>query len=264
MENTIHSRLYTGTVAHRRSEKIDHSFRYRISMAYIDLSELDHLVKDSFLFSTRHKALVEFRRSDYIGAPGISLDSAVRQRVRETTGKLPEGPIRMLTHLRTFGYVFNPVTFYYCFDETDSTVDTIVAEITNTPWKERHSYILTPGMNLSRNKGMYHFRIDKEFHVSPFLDMDYQYDMKFSLPGRNVHVQIENRKEGKRKFIASLFMQSQPFTIGNLLKIMVQYPLMTIKVIAGIYWQAFKLKIKGATYYPNPGSARVAVQKEAV
>ncbi len=254
MGGVIQSKLYTGLVAHARLKPFAHKFRYKIFMTYIDLDELDSLLRESPLFSRKRAALVQFKRSDYLGDPGIPLTDAVRDRVENETGKRPDGPVRMLTHLRTFGYVFNPVTFYYCFDKEDRKVETIVAEITNTPWKQRRAYILTPSMNLSKEAGKYHYRFDKDFHVSPFFDLDFAYDMQFSEPGDNLFVQIENKRDDDRHFIATLNMAPQDYTAKNLAKNLVMFPFMTFKVFWAIYWQALKLKLKGATYYPNPHS----------
>ncbi len=252
MGRITHSRLFTGTVAHKRFKPV-HGFKYNIAMAYIDLDELDSLLPRSPLWGVNRRALVEFRRSDYLGDPDAPLDTAVRDRVEQHTGKRPEGPIRMLTHLRTFGYVFNPVTFYYCYDKEDQQVEVIVAEITNTPWKQRHAYILTPEENMAGDKGWHRYLIDKTFHVSPFMDMDYQYDMRFTEPGDKLTVQIDNLRDRQRHFTAVLNMQAKPFTLGNLVKTLLGFPLMTFQVVAGIYWQALKLKLKGAKYVPHPG-----------
>jgi len=257
------SRLYTGNVTHKRFEPFIHGFQYKIFMAYLDLDEIDNLMKDSLLFSSKLKAVMEFRRSDYLGDPDVPLDSAVRDEVEQQTGVYPDGPIRMLTHLRTFGYVFNPVTFYYCYDKEGENVLHIVVQITNTPWKERHSYVLSPEKNLSKEKGWYRYLIDKEFHVSPFMDMNYHYDMNFTLPSENLNVQISNMRESKRKFIAVLNLNEEEFSKKNLINILVRFPLITFKVIVAIYWQALKLKLKGATYFPNTGKKEQKRFKEA-
>jgi DUF1365 family protein len=134
--------LYEGWVRHRRHAPHAHAFRYRIYMLYLDLDELDRVFAGRWLWSVNRRNLAQFRRSDYLGDPTIPLAEAVRARVREALGRAPTGPIRLLTHLRYFGHCFNPVSFYYCYAEDGTTLDTIVAEITNTPWKERHSYVL--------------------------------------------------------------------------------------------------------------------------
>ena len=138
----MHSCIYNGWVRHRRYEPTGHEFRYRLFMMYLDLAELPQLFDRYWCWSTRRAALARFQREDYHGDAAKPLDEAVRDSVARVTGRRPSGPIRVLTHLRYFGYIFNPVTFYYCFDESGTQVETILAEITNTPWKERHAYAL--------------------------------------------------------------------------------------------------------------------------
>ena len=138
-----HSALYEGCIRHRRFAVRRHEFRYRIAMAYIDLDELPDLLGGRLVRS--RAGLVRFRRSDYLGDPAVPLADAVRAMVAERAGSAPQGPIRLLTHLRTFGHCFNPVSFYYCFAADGERLETIVAEVTNTPWGERHAYVLARG-----------------------------------------------------------------------------------------------------------------------
>jgi DUF1365 family protein len=139
----MHSALYTGRLRHRRYEPAPHAFGYRTTLLWLDLAELDVVFRGRWLWSARRPALARFRRSDYLGGnDGQPLDAAVRERVAAETGRRPTGPIRLLTQLRMLGLAFNPVSFYYCYDAADTQVEAIVAEITNTPWKERHAYVL--------------------------------------------------------------------------------------------------------------------------
>ena len=138
----MQSCLYLGSLRHRRHAPRPHAFRYRVFMTYLDLGELDEVFRGRWLWSTRRPALAWMRRADYLGDPAVPLDEAVRERVARETGERPRGPIRLLTHLRMLGACFNPVSFYYCFDQAGERVETIVAEITNTPWNERHAYVL--------------------------------------------------------------------------------------------------------------------------
>ena len=138
----MNSRIYKGWVEHRRMAPREHRFRYRMFMLYLDLAELPQLFDRTPFWSARRPALAWFKRSDYLGPAQVPLDQAVRDLVAQRIGARPTGPIRLLTHLRYFGYSMNPVSFYYCFDPSGQTLETIVAEITNTPWKERHQYVL--------------------------------------------------------------------------------------------------------------------------
>lgn len=257
------SKLYTGQVRHKRYQPFIHDFRYKLFMVYLDLSEIDSVIRDSWIYSARHKAMVEFRRSDYFGDPMIPLETSIRDKVADETGTRPTGPIRMLSQLRIMGYVFNPVTFYYCFDQEDTQVETILMEITNTPWKERHAYILPPELNLSTAAHRYQYIIDKDFHVSPFMSLDYVYDMKFGLPDEKLFISIENQQQEKqKKFVATLQLKRNEFTKSELLAQLVRFPLVTFKVVWGIYWQALLLKLKGATFYPHPGGLKSTLKEE--
>jgi DUF1365 family protein len=221
-------------------------------MMYIDLDELPSLFKGRWLWSADRPAPAWFRRRDYLGDPDVPLEEAVRSRVAQANGVRPQGPIRLLTHLRYFGYCFNPVSFYYCFDPSDSHVETIVAEITNTPWSERHSYVLSETMNRSDSERKKRFQFAKDFHVSPFLPMDMAYDWRFVDPGRELVVHMENTEKGATVFDATMHLSRQEMNGPTLAKTLAFHPLMTWKVIAAIHWQALRLWWKRAPFYIHP------------
>jgi DUF1365 family protein len=175
----------------------------------------------------------------------------VRDRIEQRTGVRPGGPIRMLTHLRYFGIGFNPVTFYYCFDAADTRVESIVAEITNTPWNERHAYVLTESMAEVRDRVL-RYRFDKEFHVSPFMPMDMSYDWRFGTPGRSLHVNMQNFQHGEHVFDATLSLSRREIGAGALAHALVSFPCMTATVIGGIYTQALRLWLKRIPFFANP------------
>jgi hypothetical protein len=250
----MNSCIYRGAIRHRRRSPVSHEFRYRLFMLYLDLDELPRVFAGRWLWSVRRPALAWFRRADYLGDPAVPLDRAVRDLVATRTGTRPSGPIRLLTHLRYFGYVQNPVSFYYCFDAAGIRVETIVAEITNTPWGERHAYVLPaqPGDAQERR-----FRLAKTFHVSPFMPMDMAYDWRFSLPGRRLTVHMRNLARGEQVFDATLVLRREPLTGRALAAALARHPWMTATVVAGIYWQAFRLWLKGAPFHPHPAIRRL-------
>ena len=250
----MHSAIYTGQLRHRRFAPREHAFSYRLFMMYVDLSELDKIFRGRWLWSARRPALAWLRRADYLGDPHFSLDQAVRERVAAETGVHPAGPIRMLTHLRCFGYNFNPVTFYYCYDRDGAKIDTIVAEITNTPWKERHAYVLSQRTNIAPGSAR-RFCFKKTFHVSPFMAMEFDYDWRFSAPGRRLAVHMENQRDGRKAFDATLDLQRREITGPALAKILLAYPCMPALVIFGIYWQAFKLWLKRIPVHTHPAKS---------
>jgi DUF1365 family protein len=220
-------------------------------MFYLDLGELDGLLPHSKLWNIEEAALFRFCRSDYMGPSDVSLDRSVREAVAQKTGVYPRGPIRMLTHVRQLGYVYNPVTFYYCFDESDQHVEVFIADITNTPWHERFAYIMTEDMDEGRS--IWHrYRLQKTFHVSPFMAMNQLYDWRFAEPGDRIVVYFRNWAHDQPYFDASLVLERRPFSRQTLRAAFMRQPLMTAKVPAAIYWQALRLWLRRTPFHPHP------------
>lgn len=218
-------------------------------MMYLDLAELESLFADRWLWSIGRRNVASFRRADYLGPTDVPLDTAVRDRVAAETGVRPVGPIRLLTHLRYFGYIQNPVSFYYCFDVDDGAVETVVAEVTNTPWGERHAYVLpmTPG-----EAGPDAMQLRKEFHVSPFMAMDIDYDWWFSPPDERLRVRMSSLHAGTVVFDATLDLTRAPLTATSMGAALLRFPWMTAQVVVGIYWQAFRLWAKRVPFHIHP------------
>ena len=246
--------IYTGTVRHRRYTPFESEFSYPVFMLYLDINDLENVINKSIFWNINKPAVVSFNRRDFHGAEEIDLDTAVRTTVENRVGIRPEGKIRMLAHLRYFGYCFNPVTFYYCFNRNDDSVDYILAEVTNTPWKERHAYVLSSSQE--SNKSEIRLSMKIELHVSPFWDMDHMYDWVFSSPKDKLNVFMKNFKDGKHVFDANLSMDRTEMTKRNLLKSVFRFPFMTIKVVFWIHFQAFILWLRGATFYTHPSKIK--------
>jgi uncharacterized protein len=252
----MHSALYSGWVSHRRVAPTRNAFRYRLYMVWLDLAELDRVFAGRWLWSTRRVAPARFRRSDYLAPHDRPLDVAVRDLVADRTGHRPAGAIRMLTHLRYFGHCFNPVTFYYCYDAAER-LDTIVAEITNTPWQERHQYVL-PVAGAVREGAQRVWRFGKGFHVSPFLPMDMDYEWRFGEPGAGLNVHMRNRQDGREVFDATLALERRPITGPRLAAALARFPLLTLRVVALIHWQALRLLVKRTPFHTHPAKLRAA------
>lgn len=246
----MHSAIYAGQVRHRRMQPVGHEFRYRLFMMMLDLDELDRVFAGRWFWSTRRRALARFRREDHMGPADQPLADCVRDHVQAACGERPEGPIRLLTNLRYFGYCFNPVSFYYCYAEDGVTLDSIVAEVNNTPWGERHCYVLRD--EADGHGGYQRFAPVKQMHVSPFMPMDVDYDWRFRAPDDSLNVHMELHREGSKLFDATLKLARQPISGGSLARTLLRHPFMTGKVIAGIHWQALRLWLKGAPVHDHP------------
>lgn len=253
----MHSCIYEGHVRHRRFRPVRNEFCYPLFLMFLDLDELPHLFKGRLCWSSEGFNLACFHRPDHLGDPQLSLDRAVRDLVEERTGIRPNGPIRLLTHLRYFGHCFNPVSFYYCYDPSARRVETIVAEIHNTPWHEEHCYVLGEALNEHPVKGWKRYRFAKVFHVSPFMDMDIRYDLRFREPGEFLNVHFINIQEGFRLFDASLRLRRTEIDASSLTRVLTTYPLMTVRVIALIYWQALRLWLKGTPFFVHPAKRQL-------
>lgn len=258
----MQSCLYHGRIRHRRFEPKAHSFNYPVFYAYLDLDELDKVFEDRWFWSTKGPAPVRFRRRDYLGDPGIPLKRAVREHIRRETGHTTDGPIRLLTHLRHFGFSFNPVSFYYCFDARDQCLETIVAEITNTPWKERHAYVLPRNSSLSHTENL-RFRFGKVFHVSPFMPMEVQYDWTFGIPDQHLAVHMKNIHHNQRIFDATLTLERTPINGVACARALIGYPLMPMKILGAIYWQALRLFLKRLPLFIHPSKSAQDTQGRA-
>lgn len=246
----MNSCIYEGVVRHERMTP-SHSFRYSLFMMYLDLAELDSVFRGRWLWSIDRMNIASFNRAYHLGDPSLSLEDAVRELVAERIGKRPDGPIRMLTQLRYFGHNFNPVSFYYCFDKEGVSIQTIVVEIHNTPWGEIFCYVLGEDQTAGFEKEK-KYRLSKRFHISPFFDMDIRYQWEFSTPETSLHVLMTSYEHGEKSFQAGLSMKRREITGGGLARMLIKYPIMNIKIIGAIYWQAFRLWKKGATFYTHP------------
>jgi uncharacterized protein len=248
----MHSCIYEGYVRHRRFLPVRNEFRYRLFLMFLDLDELAHLFDGHSCWSLEKFNIAWFRRQDHLGDPQLPLDQAVKNLVEERTGERPEGPIRLLTHLRYFGHCFNPASFYYCYDRAGRRVETVVAEVHNTPWHEEHCYVLGKALSEHPVDRWKRYRFAKAFHVSPFMDMDIQYDVRFREPGEFVSVHFINTAKGVKIFDATLHLDRKELDAANLTRVLIRYPAMTIKVVTLIHWQALRLWLKGAPFFTHP------------
>ncbi len=259
------SAVYEGWVRHRRFEPVEHCFRYRLFLMYLDLEELPGVLDPYPFFSARRAAPARFRRADFMGDSDRSLAECARDAVEAQTGSRPRGPVRLLANLRYLGHAFNPVSFYYCFDLTGEWVEAVVADVNNIPWGERHPYVLARG---SRRGAVLTDELDKTLHVSPLMGMDQTYAFRASEPGERLSVHIESRPlqradpsseaqnvsvdTSDKAFDATLSLRRHELSRARLAGMLARYPAMSLQTVAKIYAQSLRLKLKGARYFPHP------------
>lgn len=248
------SAIYEGTVRHRRFAVRSHEFRQQLTLAYIDLDELPGLLDGRLLACT--PGSLRFRRRDYLGDAGTPLQDVVRETVAAQVGVRPQGPIRLLANLSALGHCFNPVSFYYCMDRAGAGVDAVVAEVTNTPWGERHTYILQAGSRDEERaprgapSPMLAGGFAKALHVSPFMGMDHRYEWRLTAPAQTLSVHISSSREGRVAFDATLSLHRRELTraaLGKLRKT-------TLRTLVAIYSQAALLKLKGVPVHAHVGA----------
>ena len=245
----MHSCIYKGQVNHRRYSPKSHEFSYTLFMMYVDLDELPTLFSKATAWRIEKPALASFYRKDHYGDNKLDLAESIKQLVFDRTQQTIEGPIRLLTHFRYFGHIFNPLSVYYCFDKTDTYVTHVVSEVTNTPWKEQYCYVL-PGK--TEENQFITAPQAKDFHVSPYMDMNMDYRWNIDIPGEHLKLNIENYAGSDRLFDASMSLKRIEINNRNLNRTLIAFPLMTLKVISAIHFQALKLWLKGIEYIPHP------------
>jgi uncharacterized protein len=243
----VNSAIYEGTIEHRRLGPVRHEFSYPVWMAYLDLAELPEALDRHPLWSARRPAPLRVRRRDYLERPELPLGEEVRRLVRERTGSDARGPVRLLTTPRFLGAGFNPVSFMYVFSDDGGDLEALVAEVTNTPWGDRHRYVARAA------DGTVDATLDKRMHVSPFMPMEQTYRLRAGRPGERLRVTITSQEGGTTAFAASLDLRHRPLDRATLTRMAVARPPQSPATLARIYLNAVRLKLKGATYHRRPG-----------
>jgi uncharacterized protein len=254
--------LYKARVMHNRLAPKKHQFHYNVFMFHLDLDEIDTLDRQMRFMSRNRFNLFNFRDRDHLQLPKEKPDTSKNVRAHitdylQTQGvTIGTGRIMVLTNLCTLGYQFNPVSFYFCYDKDDQPLCSIV-EVCNT-FREMKPYFLGAG---TEQDGHYKLNTAKFFYVSPFIDMDTNFDFDLQVPGKKLQIRIDDfDQEGKRFFISTLTGSRKPLTDANLLIYFISFPLITLKVISLIHWQAFKLWLKKLPFHKKDADREL--QKE--
>lgn len=238
------SGLYQGHVVHRRLAGPGHGFRYPLYMLLLDLDELPELGRRLRLFGYNRARPVGFRDRDHLGGGAGTIRENLTALFAHEGVPFPTGRVLLLTHARIFGYVFNPVSFFYCFD-SGGTLAAVVAEVNNT-YGDRHAYVLAgrPGETAWDSK--------KVLHVSPYFSLAGTYRWELPVPGEHLDVAVDLTQAGEPVLTAGLHLERRPLTDASLLRALITYPFMTLKVIATIHWEALRLRLKGARFRGRP------------
>jgi DUF1365 family protein len=245
-----------GSVVHRRTRPEQHEFRYPLSYAWFDPDDPDALCAAHPLWSTKHPSPARFRRRDYGAGPTGSLGESVRSDLATSLGRRPEGEIRMLTQLRRWGWLFNPITVFIAWDADPDVPVGAVLEVTNTPWNERHRYALP--LSAPDADGWSCSQIGKRLHVSPFLDETFRYDVRLRGVGERLDLRIDVVPTGgvdvdvEPTVTTSMSVTRRPITRAALADELWKNPIPTHRVSAGIHLQAARLWLKGVPFVRHP------------
>jgi len=275
----VNSCLYECHIMHERFSPRSHRFLYRIFLFALDLDELDALHRKLRLFSFNRANLYSFRERDFLptnealfggragplgpsqkllvpsaaGATVLSLKQRVVAYLATRDIDLADGRVFLVTLPRVLGYLFNPVSFYFCYDRTGAPVATL-AEVTNT-FKEMKPYLLGPGTRATSGSGLacdsatFRLRIPKNFYVSPFSDVDLAFDFTLRTPGERLSVQIDDYAGAERTLTSTLTGPRQPLTDARLAWFTLKYPLITLRIIGLIHWHALRLWLKKIPWF---------------
>ena len=235
------SSIYNGTVVHKRFKPRIHFFRYKVFSLLIDLSELSTLDKKINFFSYNRFNLISFFDKDHGERDGTSLIEWVKKNLKENNIDAEEIKIRLLCYPRILGYVFNPLSVFYIYNNNEKLIS-ILYEVKNT-FGEQHTYIFK-----IENDNLLQHNCEKKFHVSPFIEMNCNYFFRILKPSEKISVIIDQYQSNEKILFASQDGKRADLTSAELMKSYLKHPLMTFKIISAIHFEAFKLWAKGIKF----------------
>lgn len=241
--------LYPGKVMHQRLKPFGHRFEYSVFSLLVDIDRLDELADMTRLLSVNGAGILSVREADHVERAGETLRQFIDRLLSDAGMDRPAARVLLLAYPRVFGYVFNPISVFFAYDE-DGQLLALVYAVRNT-FGERHTYVapveaadLTPaGIRQTRAK---------VFHVSPFVGMDARYHFRVLPPGKAVRLRIHETEGGEPLLAATFHGDAVPLTDASLAICLARFPFMTLKVVAGIHWQALRLWLKGARFHKSP------------
>jgi len=242
------SALFVGRIRHARHAVRRHAFAYPTYHLLLDLDELPALDRTLRGFGHNRPSLTSFQDRDHLGAVDAPVRLKLGRWLERQGERLPDGPVLLLTSLRVLGYVFNPVSFFYCLD-AGGTLQLVVAEVNNT-FGESHGYLLRDLR--PAGEGLYRAAAAKVFHVSPFFPVEGEYTFTLSLPADSLRVVIDYRRHGEPQLTATLDERRRPLTSATLAGVLLRHPHVTARTIMLIHWQALRLWLKRVPWYPKP------------
>lgn len=243
----LRSCLYTGLLAHSRATPRPNAFRHPVAVFRLDLDELPELDRRLRLLGVERPNVVSLRARDHLGDPRRTVKENVLAHLDERGVDLEGGRIELVTLLRVFGYVFNPVSFFYCHDASGA-LRWMLAEVNNT-FGERLPYLL----RVEGPEGpVLRLRHEKRLHVSPFFGLDQEYRWEFTPLGDGLRIRIEVWEDDRRPFVAVLSGRRRELTDATLARMLLRYPLLPVQVIAHIHLQALRLFAKRTPFHRKP------------
>ncbi|MFZ9834777.1 MAG: DUF1365 domain-containing protein [Holophagaceae bacterium] len=246
----VSSGLYRGILRHRRFSPQVHEFTYPLFMAFLEVDRLRELTQVSPWVSYNRFNWASYDDRDHLGDPRLPLRERLRQEAQLRGIEIGSGKIFLLTHLRYLGYCFNPVSYFYFYNEADELID-ILAEVNNTPWGERHLYWMSQNP-VHFEEGRRTYQVPKAFHVSPFIPMECRYEWSFGNPDSRLGIRIREFQEDTFFFDVDLHLVHHPWNPETIRQTLFAFPWMTFKVIISIHWQALRLWCKRVPVQTHP------------